>query len=219
MLLEVVGLHCTRGYRALFSDLAFTLEAGQLLLVEGHNGSGKTTLLKTLVGLREPDAGQVLWEQQPIQTWGAEYRQQFVWLGHSNGIKDDLTALENLQMMQALGDLPPIPSPSPARGAGSKSSLQPKAVLERMGLAGNGHRFPRHFSAGMKRRLALSRLLLSSARLWILDEPQAALDRAGIQLFESILAEHLQQGGSAIMTSHHEVGLHGSHVQRLVLAA
>lgn len=206
MLLEVVGLHCTRGYRALFSDLAFTLEAGQLLLVEGHNGSGKTTLLKTLAGLREPDAGQVLWEQQPIQTWGVEYRQQFVWLGHSNGIKDDLTALENLQMMQALA--PPRSSPAPM-----------KTVLERMGLAGNGHRFPRHFSAGMKRRLALSRLLLSSARLWILDEPQAALDRAGIQLFESILAEHLQQGGSAIMTSHHEVGLQGPHVQRLVLAA
>lgn len=205
MLLEVAGLHCTRGYRSLFSDLAFTLEAGQLLLVEGHNGSGKTTLLKTLAGLREPDAGQVLWKQQPIAAWGAEYRQQFVWLGHSNGIKDDLTALENLQMMQALA--PP------------RSHSPMKTVLERMGLAGNGHRFPRHFSAGMKRRLALSRLLLSSARLWILDEPQAALDKAGIQLFESILTEHLQQGGSAIMTSHHDVGLQGPHVQRLVLAA
>jgi heme exporter protein A len=206
MLLEAVGLHCTRGYRTLFRELAFTLEAGQLLLVEGHNGSGKTTLLKTLAGLREPDAGQVLWKQQPIAVWGAEYRQQFVWLGHSNGIKDDLTALENLHMMQTLS-VPRTP-PSPL-----------KSVLERMGLAGNGHRFPRHFSAGMKRRLALSRLLLSNARLWILDEPQAALDRAGIQLFESMLAEHLQQGGSAIMTSHHEVGLSGSHVQRLVLAA
>lgn len=206
MRLDVVGLHCTRGYRALFSGLAFSLGAGQLLLVEGHNGSGKTTLLKTLAGLREADGGQVLWEQQPIQTWGAEYRQQFVWLGHSNGIKDDLTALENLQMMQAL-----VPPRSPA------SPL--KTVLERMGLAGNSHRFPRHFSAGMKRRLALSRLLLSSARLWILDEPQAALDKAGIQLFESMLADHLQQGGSAIMTSHHEVGLDGPHVQRLLLAA
>jgi heme exporter protein A len=208
MLLEVVGLHCIRGYRALFSDLAFTLDTGQLLLVEGHNGSGKTTLLKTLAGLREPDAGQVLWEQQPIASWGTEYHQQFVWLGHSNGIKDDLTALENLHMMQAL-----------VGGEGSKKPPSLKVVLERMGLAGNGHRFPRHFSAGMKRRLALSRLLLSSARLWILDEPQAALDRAGIQMFESMLIEHLQQGGSAIMTSHHEVGLHGPHVQRLVLAA
>lgn len=206
MLLEVVDLHCTRGYRTLFSELAFTLAAGQLLLVEGHNGSGKTTLLKTLAGLREPDAGQVLWKQQPIAAWGAGYRQQFVWLGHSNGIKDDLTALENLQMMQVLA--PPRSPPFPL-----------KSVLERMGLAGNGHRFPRHFSAGMKRRLALSRLLLSSARLWILDEPQAALDRAGIRLFESLLEEHLQQGGSAIMTSHHEVGLGGPHVQRLLLAA
>jgi heme exporter protein A len=210
MLLEVVGLHCTRGYHALFSDLAFTLEAGQLLLVEGHNGSGKTTLLKTLAGLREPDAGQVLWEQQ----------QPIVWLGHSNGIKDDLTALENLQMMQVMaGNLPPIPSPSPTGGEGSKKPPSLKSVLERMGLAGNGHRFPRHFSAGMKRRLALCRLLLSDARLWILDEPQAALDKAGIQLFEMLLAEHLAQGGSAIMTSHHHVGLQGSHIQRLLLAA
>ncbi len=206
MLLEVAGLHCTRGYRSLFNELAFTLEVGQLLLVEGRNGSGKTTLLKILAGLREADAGQVLWQQQPIAAWGAEYRQQFVWLGHSNGIKEDLTALENLQMMQALSS--PHSSASPL-----------KYVLEQMGLAGNGHRFPRHFSAGMKRRLALSRLLLSSAKLWILDEPQAALDKAGIQLFESILSEHLQQGGSAIMTSHHDVGLQGSHIQRLVLAA
>lgn len=200
MRLDVVGLHCTRGYRALFSELAFTLEAGQLLLVEGHNGSGKTTLLKTLAGLREPDAGQVLWEQpQPI-----------VWLGHSNGIKDDLTALENLQMMQVMAG-----ADSPLR-RDAKSCV---STLERMGLAGNGHRFPRHFSAGMKRRLALCRLLLSDARLWILDEPQAALDKAGIQLFEALLAEHLAQGGSAIMTSHHSVGLQGSHIQHLRLAA
>lgn len=198
MRLEVVGLHCTRGYRALFSDLAFTLDAGQLLLVEGHNGSGKTTLLKTLAGLREPDAGTVLWEQQ----------QPIVWLGHSNGIKDDLTALENLQMMQVI-----------AGEEGGKNPPSLKVVLERMGLAGNGHRFPRHFSAGMKRRLALCRLLLSNARLWILDEPQAALDKAGIQLFEALLAEHLAQGGSAIMTSHHHVGLQGSHIQHLRLAA
>jgi heme exporter protein A len=205
MLLEVIGLHCIRGYRALFSDLAFTLDAGQLLLVEGHNGCGKTTLLKTLAGLREPDAGQVLWQQQALAAWGAEYRQQFVWLGHTNGIKDDLTALENLQMMQVM--------------VGSGKPVATRTVLERMGLAGHGHRFPRHFSAGMKRRLALSRLLLSNARLWILDEPQAALDKAGIHLFESLLQEHLQQGGSAIMTSHHDVGLTGSHIQRLVLAA
>lgn len=206
MLLEVVGLHCNRGYRTLFRELAFTLGAGQLVLVEGHNGSGKTTLLKTLAGLREPDAGSVLWNRQPIQSLGVEYRRQFVWLGHANGIKDDLTALENLYMMQALS-------------VSGVFSPPLKTVLERMGLAGNGHRFPRHFSAGMKRRLALSRLLLSGARLWILDEPQAALDRAGIQLFESLLQQHLQQGGSAIMTSHHEVGLSGPHVQRLLLAA
>lgn len=192
MLLEVVGLQCIRGYRALFSDLTFTLEAGQLLLVEGHNGSGKTTLLKTLAGLREPDAGQVLWE--------AGYRQQFVWLGHANGIKDDLTALENLRAMERR-----ISPPSPL------------LVLERMGLAGQGHRFPRHFSAGMKRRLALCRLLLSDAPLWILDEPQAALDKAGIQLFEALLSGHLQQGGSVIMTSHHAMGLEGQHIRRLGL--
>ena len=125
MLLQVVGLHCTRGYRTLFSELAFTLEAGQLLLVEGHNGSGKTTLLKTLAGLREPDGGQVLWGSQPIQSLGADYRQQFVWLGHANGIKDDLTALENLQMMQAL-----------AGTVFSAAAL--KTVLERMGLVGTG---------------------------------------------------------------------------------
>lgn len=190
MLLTGTQIESKRNHRTLFKALNFELDAGQLLLVEGHNGSGKTTLLKTLAGLREPDAGQVL--------WGAGYRPQFVWLGHANGIKDDLTALENLRAMQT-------------------NSLPPKTVLERMGLAGHGNRFPRHFSAGMKRRLALCRLLLSDAPLWILDEPQAALDKAGIRLFEALLSEHLQQGGSVVMTSHHDIGLEGQHIRRLGL--
>lgn len=190
MLLIGTQLESKRNYRSLFKGLSFELDAGQLLLVEGHNGSGKTTLLKTLAGLREPDAGQVL--------WGTGYRPQFVWLGHANGIKDDLTALENLRAMQT-------------------NALPPKTVLERMGLAGHGNRFPRHFSAGMKRRLALCRLLLSDAPLWILDEPQAALDKAGIRLFEALLSGHLQQGGSVVMTSHHDMGLEGQHIRRLGL--
>lgn len=206
MHLQAKGLRCSRGYHTLFKDLDFSLTAGQLLLVEGRNGCGKTTLLKTISGLRTADAGQVLWNQQPIQDCAAGYRQQFVWLGHTNGIKEDLTALENLQMMHTQTLYP--------------TKLPFKALLEKLGLKGNAHRFPRHFSAGMKRRLGLARLLLSSAPLWILDEPQAALDKTGIRLFESLLSEHLQQGGSALMTSHHTVQLPTEHsIQRLDLTA
>lgn len=236
-MLEAVGLQCIRGYHTLFENLDLRLASGELLLVEGHNGCGKTSLLKILSGLREADAGDVLWAGQSIRTLGAEYRQQFLWLGHQNGIKEDLTALENLRGMVAFEAAVNSPQSPLVKGEADCAADDSehhkarffdkgrvlgegfKATLTKIGLSGNANRYPRHFSAGMKRRLALCRLLLSDAPLWILDEPQSALDREGVKLFESLLEEHLAQGGSVVMTSHHDVSISGSHITHLDLAA
>ncbi len=190
--LESHELSCIRGHHTLFANLGFRLDCGQVLLVEGSNGSGKTSLLKMLTGLRLPDAGKVFWLGQPIEDLGAEYREQITWLGHSNGIKEDLTAAENLRLSRTL-------SPTNTRKIND--------VLEMVNLRNRKNTLPRQFSAGMKRRLAIARLLLVSSPLWILDEPQAALDKSGIALFEGFLKAHLQNGGMAVMTSHHEVNL------------
>ncbi len=204
MSLKSRGLSCVRGHFTLFEDLAFELDAGQVLLVEGSNGSGKTSLLKILTGLRPANAGEIFWNDQSIAYLGAEYREQLAWLGHSNGIKEDLTAAENLRVATTLFPV---------------NERKINQALEMVNLRTQKNVLPRLFSAGMKRRLALARLLLFQSPLWILDEPQAALDRTGIAMFESFLRNHLQNGGLAVMTSHHEVDLEKQLIIRLRLDA
>ncbi len=202
MPLQSRELSCIRGHNTLYKDLDFELDFGQVLLVEGSNGSGKTSLLKTIAGLRLPESGDILWDGQSIQKLGAEYREKIAWLGHSNGIKEDLTAAENLRITRAL---------SP------KNNRKINEVLDIVNLRNRKNALPRQFSAGMKRRLALARLLLVSSPLWIIDEPQAALDKSGIEMFESILKTHLLDGGMAVMTSHHDVSLDKTLVKILRL--
>lgn len=202
--LEAKNLACRRGHRQLFKALSFHLEEGQLLLVEGQNGSGKTTLLKILSGLRQPDSGQTFWNGQSVEQAISEYLRGLVWLSHQNGIKDSFTARENLQMCADLFD---------------GGNLRIVEALTRVGLKTHISTPVRHFSAGMKRRLALARLLLGQVRLWILDEPQAALDKLGIALFEELAEEHMKRGGLIVMTSHHDVQFDHWRIQRLSLSA
>lgn len=201
--LKAVDLACRRGERLLFKRQNFALRSGQVLLVEGRNGSGKTTLLKTLATLRLQDKGEIHWCGTPISKLGSEYLKMFSWLGHHNGIKEDLTAFENLRVTRSL-----LPS----------NDLKISSALETIGLKGYRHTPARNFSAGMKRRLGLARLLLADTPLWILDEPQSALDKSGIQLFETLATEHLDRGGMVIMTSHHDVGFHADYIQHLRLS-
>lgn len=200
--LEAIDLACRRGERLLFKKQNFRLESGQLLLVEGRNGSGKTTLLKTLATLRLQDKGEIHWCGTPLNKLGSGYLEKFSWLGHHNGIKEDLTALENLQV---------------ARSLQPDNDLKIADVLYTIGLKGYRHTPARNFSAGMKRRLGLARLLLADTPLWILDEPQSALDKSGIQLFEDLASQHMDKGGMIVMTSHHDVGFDSSYIQRLSL--
>jgi len=202
MILKVKKISCSRGYRQLFGDLSFELRAGQLLLVEGENGSGKSTLLKIISGLRRPDDGEVTWNGDEIDSLASLYSQQIVWLSHRNGINTSLTAKENIQVAANL----------------AKSKIKNlSSILARVGLEGYENTTVRQFSAGMKRRLALSRLLLNKATLWILDEPQTALDKAGMQLLEELIEHHVKNDGMVIMSSHHSVQFKTIPVGRLAL--
>ncbi len=202
--LQVDRLSCIRGDRCLFQDLSFTLMAGAVLLVEGANGSGKTTLLRVLSGIRQPDEGNVSWCDQPISTLKGDYLEQLSYLGHQDGVKRDLTAWENLAFNQAMGK------------TGDRSIAE---VLSLVGLSGLADALVAQFSAGQRRRLALARLLLLKARLWILDEPFTSLDRAGIQQMEQLFVEHVTSGGMVIMSAHHDLALSGIKVQRVNLSA
>jgi heme exporter protein A len=203
--LEGRELECIRDDRTLFSGLEFAIGAGDVLVLEGRNGSGKTSLLRILCGIRLPEAGDLLWDGEDVQRLGADYHQHIAYLGHKDGNKLDLTPLENLRVARALGR------------ASEAMGLQ--QALERVDLYGFEDVPTRNLSAGQQRRLALARLLVTEAELWILDEPFTSLDRHGIGIVESLLEDHVSSGGMAAMTTHHRIRLDHARVHRINLSA
>jgi heme exporter protein A len=193
-MLSIHQLSCQRGHQLLFTDLNFTLGSGQALQVEGDNGAGKTSLLRMVCGLSVPHAGEIRWHDQSVQEDPEAFRGDLFYLGHQLALKEELTALENLQFDAAV--------------SGHVLDLnQAYAALARMGLRGRERLPVRVMSQGQKRRTALARLACSSARLWVLDEPFVALDVKALDVLRHLLAEHVASGGLLLFTSHQKVAL------------
>lgn len=204
-MLEVANLACARGEHRLFADLSFALSPGELLQVQGENGSGKTTLLRTLCGFIQPLAGEILWQGVSIRELDEQYYADIIYLGHLNAIKDELNALENLRISSALA------------GCEVSDSVA-IAALRRMGLRGR-ETFPvKVLSQGQRRRVALARLLISKAPLWILDEPLAALDVGAVGLMQEMIGEHLGRQGMVMFTTHQSLEVAGVETRRLTLS-
>jgi heme exporter protein A len=203
-MLEVVNLSCARGERRLFSGLNFSLPAGSFVQAFGPNGSGKTSLLRIVCGLTAPAAGEVRWGGTNIRRLGEEYFGAIAYIAHQNGVKDELDPIENLRISSGVAGHP-------------LSKQEAQAILERVGLSKQKQLPARLLSAGQRRRLALSRLLASCAKLWILDEPLASLDDDGATLARNLIGEHLSNGGMAIIATHQEMSLPAGHMQRIEL--
>jgi len=193
LLLTLENLTCERDERPLFSGLTARLRAGERVQILGPNGSGKTTLLRTLAGIGAPARGRIEWRGTPVSACRWAFRQSLLYIGHAPGIKAALTPLENLAWYRALS-------------AGSQQG-NTLAALERVGLAGYEDIPCYQLSAGQLRRVALARLYLSRAPLWILDEPFTAIDQKGVEDLEQQLQHHTREGGLVILTSHQEVRL------------
>lgn len=178
--LEGTGLTCSRGVATLFRDVSFRIAGGEWLAVRGPNGSGKTTLLRCVAGLTRADSG------------GVRREGDFIYAGHLAGIKDDLTAEENLAGALAL------------RGVEAEPQAV-RAALAEAGLAERRKLPARRLSAGQRRRINLARLMLDPAAIWILDEPLTALDDDGQALFARLLARQLDRGGLALVATHHDL--------------
>ncbi|MGA9341504.1 MAG: cytochrome c biogenesis heme-transporting ATPase CcmA [Rhodanobacteraceae bacterium] len=200
-LLEARALAFTRNDEAIFGPLDFRLHAGEVLLIEGDNGSGKTTLLKVLAGLLEAGSGEVRLNGELLTL--ARLSQQVVLLGHQPGLKLDLTALENLRFAAGLG--------------GIRSGTSPVTALAGVGLEGYEDIATRRLSAGQKKRVALARIWLVPAALWLLDEPYANLDPDGIRLVNRLLELHTERGGAALITSHGAYAFTSGTPRRLAL--
>ena len=185
-LLEARGLRFARNDDPVFGPLDFSVDAGEALLVQGDNGAGKTTLLRVLAGLLRADAGEI--DIDGGAAGPARRAQAIAYLGHLPGLKADLSALENLNFLCGL--------------QGRRRGQVPESAMAIVGLAGYEDTLARQLSAGQKKRLSLARLWLSPAPLWLLDEPYANLDLAGIELVNRMVQAHLRAGGAALVTTH-----------------
>ena len=188
---EIKKISCIRGNKLLFKGLNFKLNTKELLVIKGANGSGKTTLLKILSGLLNPISGSIIVNKKNINLLKDEYFKQFEYIGHENAIKSALTVRENLNFYLKI-----------------KKSLDKKNFEKAIKIFNLKNLLDikiENLSSGEKRRVSLSRLILSNSKMWFLDEPTNGLDKKNALIFFKILKQHLNSNGLAIIASHDEI--------------
>lgn len=193
-----------RGDRRLFSNVSFSLTPGSFLQLTGPNGSGKTSLLRIICGLMTPASGEVRWQGAKIHSLDEEYSRSVTYVGHRNGVKEELNSIENLRIASGVSGV-------------DLSREQAEQALVRVGLGGRENLPARFLSEGQRRRSALARLLTCGTTLWLLDEVLASLDRTAALLIESVIGEHLSKGGMAIAATHQELHISAGSLQQLDL--
>ncbi len=192
--LSARSLRVERGGRAIVKDISFELASGEALLVLGRNGAGKSTLLRALAGLLPLRGGEVVFTGGDA----APLSERAHYVGHADGLKSALTALENLTFWASVLGEP---------GKLSNHKLSPQQALEKVGLARIGDFPVGYLSAGQKRRVALARLFVAARPVWILDEPATALDVGSQERFAQAMAEHRASGGMILAATHAPLGL------------
>ena len=183
-MLQAAGLAAFRGERLVFRDLDFVVAAGGALLLTGPNGSGKSTLLRLLAGLLRPAAGELLWDGEDALADLSVHARRVAYVGHQDAVKPGVHRGENLRFAARLN------------GGAVGEALGAVGLEELADLPA------RMLSAGQRRRLALARLALSHAPLWLLDEPTLGLDARSVERFGAMLAAHRNRGGIAVAATH-----------------
>lgn len=205
-MLEVINLECVRGDRRLFKDLSFSASAGELIELRGANGTGKTSLLRIICGLSAPANGEVRWQKKTIRALGETFYASVAYLGHQNGLKDELSPIENVRI---------------ASGLAGQNLTEDDAqhILTRVGLGDRANIPTRSLSAGQRRRVGLARLLTSKATLWALDEVLTSLDEVAVRMTREFINEHLSNQGIVIVATHQDLNLSNERCRRIEITA
>jgi heme exporter protein A len=202
--LKATNLQLWRGDRHVLRGVSFEISAGEALHVSGPNGVGKTSLLRVICGLLHAEEGAVWWNGMPTSAANSAYLGALAYLAHDTALKGDLTALENLRFSVGL-----------KRQLADHDAF---AVLRELGVDACAQLPCRVLSAGQRRRVALCRILLSDARLWVLDEPFTNLDAASSAHVAQALGAHVGSGGLALVAAHQGLDLPEHAMRRLELA-
>lgn len=202
-MLHIKSVTCIKQDRCLFADLNFRLKSGQIMQLAGPNGAGKTSLLRIIAGFSAPDEGQVMWQGESIAKNYDEFARELLFIGHKTGVNNQLSAIENLRFWLQI------------QGYNTAQDLY--SLLAKIGLVGLEDVPVRTLSAGQQRRVALIRLWLNDAKLWVLDEPFTALDKAGVAFLQQRFLTHLEQGGAILLTTHQDLTTHFAQLQTVTL--
>jgi len=197
--LTVDHLTCRRGEHEVFAGLSCSVHPGDVLYLRGPNGAGKSSLLRILAGFIAPAAGAVGWEGEDVAIDPLAHRSRLHYVGHLDTLKPVLTAAENLRTQAAMLD----------------EQADVETALRRFGLDNLRDLPARFLSAGQRRRLALARLVAVARPLWLLDEPTVALDAASVERLETLVAEHRDTGGMAVIATHTDMNLPGAYTLEL----
>ncbi len=196
--LSAHDLTLIRGESCLFKDLSFTLNSGELLVLEGQNGSGKTSLIRAILGMLNFESGEIFWNDISIKKQRQEFHRSIIWLSHRTGLKKDLTLLENLSFECTLR---------------SKFEDELSKILKKLNIFDLKDIPIRSMSAGQQRRVALARLLLFDAPIWLLDEPFTNLDDKGQAIVLDLINSHLSSGGICVIAAHQEFNIDATKVK------
>jgi heme exporter protein A len=194
--IEGKNLGCMRGERLLFRDLNFAIDAGEALILRGANGSGKSSLLKIIATLLKQSAGDVHWQGISIAEEPDQYRRQIAYIGHLDAVKPALSVQENLQQWATIfcpGD--------------QQNDARIENALKIFDIPHLAMSPAQHLSAGQRKRVALARILLKPASLWLLDEPTVSLDADGVERLARAIALHRKNGGLVMAATHIDLGL------------
>jgi heme exporter protein A len=203
--LESIGISYAVSSRALFKNINFSLQQGQIANIYGGNGSGKTTLLRMIAGLIEPHDGKILWCDKKISIDRMQYQQNMRYLGHQTGLKPGLTVHENLQLDCLLSQ--------------QNANMGDNEAFGHLGINPIRNVLSEQLSAGQAKRVALASVTNAGVPLWIIDEPYTHLDQDGVRTVDQLILNHVKQGGLTMIATHALAeGLKHADVQGIALS-